>query len=469
MRIRIVSNDASRRARQSYRVVRLGAVVATVLLAGGWIVASDSGSTSAGASPSLAAVGGSKEVLYGFAGPPSRLYAVDPRTLRPRHSRSAATAGHAFGWSFSPDRSRLAAGSDATAELRLYDLRRLRVLGDVELVKPSVRGLVFASTWASSSRVLAVVVSPGCCGLGDTIVSGVDADTRRVLWRRDLRSSLQAGAAYRGGFVLVVGPKFAIGPSRLLVVAPDGRVRTVRLDQIRSGWQHSGSGARFVAHQWNPGLAVDPASGRAFVVQAGEPVAEIDLHRLSVRYHELSEPISLLGRLHNWLEPKAEAKAMQGPQRQAVWLGDGRLAVTGVDYEASVDSHGQEQETDTPAGLKLIDTRNWSIRMLDQTTSSIASSTGVLFAFGTSWDSRTSTTNGSGLTAYDAGGHELYHRYDDQPIGTVDPAPRGVLVGGNQGSSVFRHHDLLQPRTGRVIGHAGVDIELINSDQPFWF
>jgi hypothetical protein len=301
------------------------------------------------------------------------------------------------------------------------------------------------------------------------MVSGVDADTRRVLWRRDLQSSLQAGAAYRGGFVLVVGPKFAIGPSRLLVVAPDGHVRTVRLDQIRSGWQRSGSGAHFVAHQWNAGLAVDPASRRAFVVQAGAPVAEIDLHRMSVRYHELSEPISLLGRLHNWLEPKAEAKAMQGPQRQAVWLGDGRLAVTGVDHEASVDSRGQEQETDTPAGLKLIDTRNWSVRTVDQTTNSIVSASGVLFAFGTSWDSRTSTMSGSGLTAYDAEGRELYHLYDNQSISTVDPVPRGVLVSGNQGSSVFRQQDLLQPRTGRIIGHARVDVELISSDQLFWF
>ena len=139
--------------------------------------------------------------MYGIAGPPPRLYAVDPRTLRPRRDRSAAVAGHVFGWSFSPDRRRLVAGSDVTAELRLYDLRRLRVLGDVELVKPSVRGVVFASAWASSSLVLAAVVSPGCCGLGDTVVSAVDADARRVLWRRDLQGSLQAGAAYRGGFV----------------------------------------------------------------------------------------------------------------------------------------------------------------------------------------------------------------------------------------------------------------------------
>jgi hypothetical protein len=37
-----------------------------------------------------------------------------------------------------------------------------------------------------------------------------------------------------------------------------------------------------------------------------------------VRYHQLAESISFLGRLRDWLEPKAEAKAMQGPERRAV-------------------------------------------------------------------------------------------------------------------------------------------------------
>jgi hypothetical protein len=446
---------------------------AAVMLAAALFAAGCAGAGSAtpgGALPPAAvSTRSSAQAVYGFAGPPPRLYAVDPRTLRPRRGRSAPVAGHVFGWSFSPDRRLLAAGSDATAELRLYDLRRVRVLGDVALVKPSVRGLVFASTWSSSIRVLAVVVSPGCCGLGDTIVSAVDVNAHRVLWRRDLHGSLQAGAAYRGGFALVLGPRWAIGPSRLLLVAPDGRLRGLSLDQIRSGWQRSGSGARFVAHQWNPGLALDPASARAFVLQAGAPVAEVDLRRLSVRYHDLAEPISLLGRLHDWLEPKAEAKAMQGPDRHAVWLGDGRLAVTGVDYEASVDGHGREQETDTPAGLKLIDTRTWSVRTLDTTTSSITYAGGVLFAFGTSWDSRTSTMSGSGLTAHGSGGEELYHRYDRQPIGGVTAVPGGVLVGGSQGSAVFHHQDLLDPRSGHLRGHARVDVELLTGDQPFWF
>src|SRR5438876_326548 len=280
----------SRATALATRVIASGAL-ATALTAG--LLGAGCGGARSGTP--AASVGGSAVTalaVYGLAGPPPRLYAVDPRTLRPRRDRSAPTNGHAFGWSFSPDRSRLAAGSDGTAELRLYDLKRLRVLGDVDLVEPSVHGLVYATTWAGRSRVLAAVVSPGCCGLGDTFVSAVDASSRRVLWRRDLQGSLQAGARYRGGFVLVLGPKYAIGPPRVVVVARSGRLWTAPLAQISSGWQRSGGGARFVSHQWNPGLALDAASGRAFVVQGGAPVAEVDLRRLSVRYHELSEPIS---------------------------------------------------------------------------------------------------------------------------------------------------------------------------------
>jgi hypothetical protein len=47
--------------------------------------------------------------------------------------------------------------------------------------------------------------------------------------------------------------------------------------------------------------------------------------------------------------------------------------------------------------------------------------------------------------------------------------PCGVLVGGSQGSAVFRHQDLLEPRSGRLLEHLRVNVELINGDQPFWF
>ena len=78
-------------------------------------------------------------------------------------------------------------------------------------------------------------------------------------------------------------------------------------------------------------------------------------------------------------------------------------------------------------------------------------------------------TPGEGLTASDAGGRELYHRYGDEPIYGVTALPQGVLVAGNQASSVFRRQDLLDPRTGRVIRQVSAFLQPIAGDQPFWF
>jgi hypothetical protein len=408
--------------------------------------------------------------LYGIGGPPPRLVRVDPRTLRPLPGRRLRLDGHSFAWSFAPDRSRLALGTDTPrAEVRVFDLRRMRVLGDV---KVAARGAVFATRWAGSRRLLAAVITPGCCGLGDTVVAGVDATRLRVVWRRTLGGSLQAGERFRRSLVLVLGRRGRrLGPSRLAIVAPDGRVRSVVLREIRSGLGGSltSDPERSVTDVWDPGLAVDPAGARAFVVQAGAPVAEVDLRTLHVRYHTLSEPVSLLGRLHDWLEPKAEAKADEGPTRRAVWLGNGLLAVTGFDGHAGVDPRGGQAEWETPAGLKLIETRHWSVRTLDARATDAALVSGVLFGWSLTWDSRTDETKGDGLTGYDLDGGRRFHVYGDDPISGVQPLGSRVLVGGAAGSSLFRQGALLDARSGRELRRVRFNVELLAGDQPFWY
>ena len=113
------------------------------------------------------------------------LVRVDPDTLRPLAGRRVPLAAEPLGWSFAPDRSRIVMGSTARgAKLRLIDLRAMRAVGDVRVTR---RGSGIATTWAGPKRVLAVVVTPGCCGAGDTIVAGVDTGRRRVIWRRTSR------------------------------------------------------------------------------------------------------------------------------------------------------------------------------------------------------------------------------------------------------------------------------------------
>ncbi len=410
--------------------------------------------------------------LYGIAGPPpAGLVRLDPRTLQRLPGWRIPLQSHSFGWSFSPDRSRLALGSDGSAEIRLLDLRRPRVLGDVE-VKVARSGSVLATAWAGARRVLAVVVSPGCCGLGDTTVAGIDARGPRLLWQRRLGGSLQAGGRFRRSLVLVLGPRGrALGLSRLVLVGPEGRARSVPLSQIRSGSEPARDGrdpARFLLRQWNPGLALDPSGARAFVVQAGAPVAEVDLRSLRLRYRVLSQPISLLGRLHDWLEPQALAKAQEGPNRQALWLGRGLLAVTGTDTHASLGS-GREAQWETPAGLRVIDTRRWSVRTLDPRATRAAFVSGTLLSFGFLWDSRKQGISGSGLSGYARDGSRRFHLYGDDPISDVQPLGSRILVGGAAASRIFRRGALLEASSGRELGRVRFDFQLLAGDQPFWY
>jgi hypothetical protein len=180
-----------------------------------------------------------------------------------------------------------------------------------------------------------VAVTPGCCGAGNTIVAGVDAGRRRVIWRRTLGGLLQAGERLRGGLLLVLGPRGrSVGPSWLVQVGPRGGVRSAGLPEIRSGTESSGR----VTQTSDPGLAVDRSSDRAFVIQAQAPVGAIGLLTFRVRSH----PLELGAR---------PADAVMGPTRHALWLERGLLAVTGSDSPSPTgDSGGGRSRPGAPAG-----------------------------------------------------------------------------------------------------------------------
>jgi hypothetical protein len=81
---------------------------------------------------------------------------------------------------------------------------------------------------------------------------------------------------------------------------------------------------------------------------------------MAVSYHELDRP-SLLERLFRWLTPNADGKVTEGPVREARWLGEGMIAVSGTDYSI-VTAGGEERVDATPSGLELIETRSWTSR-----------------------------------------------------------------------------------------------------------
>jgi hypothetical protein len=374
-------------------------------------------SAAAGVRPALA-IAGSSETPYA-----RYLVQVDPVTLR-LVKGSVALGGHGQAWSFSSDRRRLVLGQEngsctgGATTLRLVDVPGLRSLGDVRLVR---NGSLLATGWAGSSRVLAVVGLTDCLQrTGRIAVLAVDAGARRVASSTRLRGDVVGVARMPAGLVLLLAPSDRIGSARLAVVDARGRVRTVALPEIRAG-QTVGRDHAFRLSR--PGLAVDPAAGRVFVVPAGERAAEIDLGSLRVRMHDLSQRRSAFARFTRWLLPSAHAKLADGPERQAVWLGDGLLAVTGTDQATrNVPGEGVRTTT-TAAGLRLIDTRDWRYRVLSPKVSRIRLAGSLLLATGSSWDGSKET--GAGLTAYTRSGEVAWRLLGDSPAWLL-----GVTGGG---------------------------------------
>jgi hypothetical protein len=370
------------------------------------------------------------------------LVRADAKTLRPTRGRRLPLARHAYGPSFSPDGKLLALGGES-GDVWLVDTRRLRVAGSV---RAEGFGHVVETAWLGGRLV--AVVDRCCSEEGATeglTVSVLDPVGRRGLLGHTLNGSIQAAARTDSKLVLLVGPRADLGTARLVVADAHGEMSTVSLDRIAAGAEVRTG--HTVSRSAKPGLALDRERNRVFVVGAGAPVAEVDLATLSVQYHELGAPVSLLGRLRDWLEPEAVAKVMpNGPERYARWLGNGYLAVWGVDNATTLDERGNGQMRQSAAGVKLIDTRDWSVRPLDAQASGLTVADRTLLVFGWLWDSVSQQSSGIGLSAYESDGSPRFHRFGAAPLYAVHVVGPRAFVPLSESAYV-----VLDPQTGRVL------------------
>jgi hypothetical protein len=265
-----------------------------------------------------------------------RLAWYDPATLTRLPGRTVALANHGGSWSFSPDGSRLAIASEGAGHLRFLDVRRMRVIDGLALRT----GSPVAVTWLRANRVLATSIA---------VVAVVDPQRLGVVRRTRLPGFVQGGAArLPDGLALLLGQGVnGFAPAKLAIVDAEGRVRSVTLDRISIGYYHAGD----QYEMRRPGFAVDPSTRRAFVVGADYTIAEVDLRTLAVSYHGGSA--------------RSLAKMLPGPVRTARWLGNGLLAVAGINAV-------------TRDGLRIVDTRDWSTRAVDDESVDLAFGDGIL-------------------------------------------------------------------------------------------
>ena len=364
-------------------------------------------------------------ILWDEVEPGGELVRMDSLTLEPIGPRLELASGNASA-AYSPDNGRLALGYPEPANLEFVDLARMKSLGTVDL---GVDGWVNNLFWELGS--LFAVVD----GENERAVVAIDPVRRQVTARHRINGTiLHVERSADRQVVLLLAPPAGIGPLRLAVVGGKG-MTTAPIPGFTGGWETEQEGDEVRSRQRVPALVIDEVGKRALVV-SGRAVAEISLRDLSVQQHTLSEPVSLLGRFRNWLEPPAYAKLVDGPWRNGAWVGDGLFAVSGEDYSSAQGEHHYAD----PAGISLVDTRDWSVRTIDDESVELVVTENAIVGHG--------GFEHGGVTGYDKGGEKRFQLLAKKPVWLQ-------VVGG----FVYATHDdgktiaVIDPALGRVVGN----------------
>jgi hypothetical protein len=373
------------------------------------------------------------------------LVRLDPESLRLMDGRRL-DLGRIHGFpTFSPD-GKLVAFTDVYSygRVQVVDVERLRTVARLDIGEESVRDPIGPLAWLDDQ--LLAVVEDG--RPGDLVVTRVDPFRGSVDEAGRVRGPawvLQSANSARHLVLLLGRPtRGAFRPTELAVADSEGRVRTVTLTRVPSGLVEDGP----VSRSADPALAVDEDGERAFVVGAGALVAELDLETMEVRYHELARPVSLLGRLLDWLEPQAYAKGpTEGVTRKAVWLGNDLLAVTGSDTHVSVGAGQEVEERIIPAGLSLIDTKRWSVRLLDERVGELTLADSALLAWTFPEEFVPRRLREIGLTVYELDGRERIRLFEGEGIWDLQAAGRLAYVGVGHWSALH----VVDLETGKVV------------------
>ena len=338
------------------------------------------------------------------SGQASALVRVEPVALDRVGSWRVPLGGYTQLHRRSPSGKLIAFGGYGPAIVRVIDLAAGKILRDVPLAGatgPRLDDLV----WLDDGRAAALLR-----GSAAMTLALVDVARGRVVQRLDLGAEAWI-ARWRGRAVVVTAPERTIGPATLLVVDAAGGSRSVRLARIQAG--HT------TAATARPGLAVHDASGRAFVVAGGGPVAAVRLSDLRVTYTTI-RAISL-----------ADRNETPGRVRFARVIDRGVLLVAGWNAVRK-----QGRVVLTPAGLKAIDTTTWRSRVLDEEgewwdawgdTAAVARSRNRVVLVGTDGRERASVPVPAMLGGLTYARGLLYVPEEDGVVTVVDPATGEVL------------------------------------------
>jgi hypothetical protein len=271
----------------------------------------------------------------------------------------------------------------------------------------------------------------------------IDPRSRTVTARHPLDGTiLQVESGVPGQVVLLLGPRSGIGPLRVAVAGGKG-LTVAAVPKLNGGTSVERDGDDIRAREVIPALVVDREGRRALVYSQGT-VVEISLDDLTATTHALSEPVSVWRRFRDWLEPTAQAKIVEGYYRSGEWIGEGRFAVSGMDFS---------EEENTAAGLSIVDTESWTLHKVEDSATEVAVSGNTLLTFGYHTD--------EGVLGYDLAGQQRFHLLRGRSA-WIQLVGNLVYAQIGDGSRIA----VIDPAVGRKIGEAAVDRPVMLVDDP---
>ena len=323
------------------------------------------------------------------------LFRLNPTTLQ-QQGRPIRTFRGGSDLRISPDGSRLAFADPSQrgrrrARIHFVDVEDWRSMG---VARVGRHGWLTVG-WVSADRVVAIA------GEGSRQrLLWVDATSRKVVARRAYSGWSVNAVTVPGGLAVVLGPSKGVGPVRILLVDEHGGIRRIEVDGIEAGANYA-EPSDPAGQILTPAVTVDRETNRLYVVAArGLLVADVDLASGVVGYHSLGASASK-GNVGVWW-------------RDAVWAGDGRIAVTGTTWPPA---RGRRPAiAPVPFGVRMIDTRSWSIDTLDQRPDSMHVAGGTVLASGTRWFGAGRRSKSTGLLAFDEAGRRAFTRFRGEMV-----------------------------------------------------
>jgi hypothetical protein len=321
-----------------------------------------------------------------FDGGQGHLARLDRETLRPLLTSRFLTNGYAVGPVLSPDGTKVAFGSTSFLGARIVDVETLASEADLRATGQSGTH-VAATAWPAPNRLL--LTATRCCPAA-AVLATLDPVAKSVVRVRAVRGTPVAAARTKTGLAVLLAPAAGIGAARIALFDAD-RLRVFGVPVQAGRVPPHGT---TVGKQMLPGLAVDAGRGVAYVV-AGSTTAtvEVDLATGRSRVHTLAR--------------RTVAKTMNGPRLDALWLGNGLVAVTGT-----IDAD--------PAGLRLVDVRTWSERLVDGDAATIVVAGDTLLTRGSSGQAP--------IRAFDLAGHPRFE-LDGVPDAWLQAAGNRAYLG----------------------------------------